>query len=144
MDLQLNNQHALITGGSKGIGLACALLFLQEGARVSLVARNAATLQAAAASLEMSLPGSSARIAVHAADLKDPQAARAALEAMETALGPLDILVNSAGAALRTPPDELTPQSWHDAMDAKYFTYIHMMDPAVKGMAARGRRFAVC
>ena len=139
MDLQLNNQHALITGGSKGIGLACALLFLQEGARVSLVARNAATLQAAAASLEMSLPGSSARIAVHAADLKDPQAARAALEAMETALGPLDILVNSAGAALRTPPDELTPHSWHDAMDAKYFTYIHMMDPAVKGMAARGR-----
>jgi NAD(P)-dependent dehydrogenase (short-subunit alcohol dehydrogenase family) len=139
MDLQLTHQHVLITGGSKGIGLACALLFLQEGARVSLVARNADTLTMAAAGLEKSLPGSAARVAVHAADLKDPQAASAALDAMEAALGPLDILVNSAGAARRTPPDELTPQSWHDAMDAKYFTYIHMMDPAVKRMAERGR-----
>lgn len=41
----------------------------------------------------------------------------------------IDILVNCAGAAKRTPPDELTPQHWHEAMDAKYFTYIHLIDP---------------
>ena len=43
MDLQLEGQHVLITGGSKGIGLACALGFLREGARVSLVSRNLTT-----------------------------------------------------------------------------------------------------
>ena len=48
-----------------------------------------------------------------------------------------DILVNSAGAAQRTPPDDLTPAAWRAAMDAKYFTYIHVLDPVVKRMAAR-------
>jgi len=49
------------------------------------------------------------------------------------------VLVNSAGAARRTPPDELTPQAWHDAMQAKYFSYLHMIDPAIKRMAQRGQ-----
>jgi NAD(P)-dependent dehydrogenase (short-subunit alcohol dehydrogenase family) len=46
--------------------------------------------------------------------------------------------VNSAGAANRTPPDELTAQHWHAAMEAKYFTYIHAMDAVLPGMVARG------
>ena len=45
MDLQLQDQHVLVTGGSKGIGLACALGFLREGARVSLVSRDLANLE---------------------------------------------------------------------------------------------------
>jgi NAD(P)-dependent dehydrogenase (short-subunit alcohol dehydrogenase family) len=48
------------------------------------------------------------------------------------------VLVNSAGAARRTPFDELQPQAWHDAMQAKFFTYVHVMDPLVKRMGARG------
>jgi NAD(P)-dependent dehydrogenase (short-subunit alcohol dehydrogenase family) len=63
----------------------------------------------------------------------------AALAAAEQAFGPVDVLVNSAGAARRTPPDELDAAAWHDAMDAKYFTYIHMIDPVVKRMGQRGR-----
>ena len=47
MDLQLAQQHILITGGSKGIGLACARGFLREGARVSLVSRSQANLDMA-------------------------------------------------------------------------------------------------
>jgi NAD(P)-dependent dehydrogenase (short-subunit alcohol dehydrogenase family) len=46
--------------------------------------------------------------------------------------------VNSAGAARRTPPDELTPAAWKTAMDAKYFSYVNAIDPVVKRMAARG------
>jgi NAD(P)-dependent dehydrogenase (short-subunit alcohol dehydrogenase family) len=49
------------------------------------------------------------------------------------------VLVNSAGAAKRTPPDELTPASWRAAMDAKYFSYINVIDPLVKRMARRGK-----
>ena len=146
MDLQLQGRHVLITGGSKGIGLACAQAFLNEGARVSLVSRSADNLQRAAGRLAQ-LPESRAsdnsgdapaRIATFAADLKDPDAALRALDAAEKELGPVDILVNSAGAAKRTAPDDLTPKAWHDSMDAKYFTYIHMLDPVVKRMGQRG------
>jgi NAD(P)-dependent dehydrogenase (short-subunit alcohol dehydrogenase family) len=51
----------------------------------------------------------------------------------------VDVLVNSAGAAKRTPPDELDARAWRAAMDAKFFTYIHPTDVVVKRMAARGR-----
>ncbi len=138
MDLQLQQKHVLITGGSKGIGLACARLFLQEGARVTLVSRSHDNLDRAAATLQQELPASAGRIACIAADLTQADAAVAALDQAERESGPLDILVNSAGAARRTEPDALRAEDWHAAMDAKYFTYVHMMAPAVKRMAQRG------
>lgn len=137
MDLNLGGRHVLVTGGSKGIGLACARGFLQEGARVALVGRNAATLAAAQMALVAQFPG--AQVGTHAADLTDAAQAAVMVEAVEAAGGPVDVLVNSAGAARRTPPDELTPQAWHDAMAAKYFSYVHVIDPVIKRMAARGR-----
>lgn len=135
MDLDLAGRHVLVTGGSKGIGLACARGFLAEGARVSLVARQPQTL---AQALD-ALGGDAQRVGTVAADLCDAVAAQAALDAAEAAFGPVDVLVNSAGAARRTPPDELTPQAWHEAMQAKYFSYLHVIDPAIKRMGARGR-----
>ncbi len=138
MDLQLQGRHAFITGGSKGIGLACARGLLAEGARVSLVSRGMENLSAARQSLLLEFAGAQDRIALYSADLKDAgEAARAVAEAEAT--GPIDILVNSAGAARRTPPDDLTPADWHAAMQAKYFTYIHVIDPVIKRMAARGQ-----
>ncbi len=137
MDLHLNDQHILITGGSKGIGLSCAQTFLAEGAKVSLVSRDPANLAAARQTLEKEF--AAANIFTVEADLRDAHAAVIALNAAEAALGPVDVLVNSAGAAKRTPAPELTPQAWADAMQAKYFSYIHMMDPVIKRMAARGQ-----
>jgi NAD(P)-dependent dehydrogenase (short-subunit alcohol dehydrogenase family) len=131
MDLGLKQKNVLITGGSKGIGLACARAFLAEGARVAIVSRSQANLDAARDSL--------GKVHVEAADLTDASAAAAMVERVEKALGPLDVLVNSAGAAKRTNADELTPAAWHAGMDAKYFSYIHVIDPVVKRMAARGR-----
>ncbi|MFC3123649.1 SDR family oxidoreductase [Pseudoroseomonas globiformis] len=135
MDLELGGKCVLVTGGSKGIGLACAAAFLREGAKVAICARDAAGLSEAAASL----PG----VVTLEADLTDALAAEAALDQAEEQVGPLDILVNSAGAAKRTPPAELTPAAWRAAMDAKYFTTINMLDPAVKRMAERGRGVVV-
>jgi NAD(P)-dependent dehydrogenase (short-subunit alcohol dehydrogenase family) len=138
MNLYLTDKHILITGGSKGIGLACAMEFLEEGARVTLVSRSDANLAAGLQALLEKYPDSAACIQTFAADLSDPFAAVATLDKAEAAFGAVDVLVNSAGAAKRTPAAELTPQAWHDAMQAKYFTYIHMMDPVVKRMGERG------
>ncbi|MDB5898499.1 MAG: 3-oxoacyl-ACP reductase [Ramlibacter sp.] len=135
MDLQLKGKHVLITGGSRGIGLSCAREFLAEGCSVTLVARDAGHMERALTALR-SAPG--AQVAGHCADLTDPVAAVQAVDAAEAGLGAIDILVNSAGAALRTPFEELQPQAWHDAMQAKFFTYVHVMDPVVKRMGARG------
>ena len=74
-----------------------------------------------------------------AADLIDAAAAAAAIEKVEAALGPIGVLVNSAGAAKRTPPDELSPEVWRAAMDAKFFSYVNVIDPLIKRMAARGK-----
>lgn len=138
MDLNLQSQHVLITGGSKGIGFACAQLFLQEGARVTLVARNAAKLQAAQDLLVRELNAVD-RVLVQSADLTDSSLAQAMLDRAHSEAGPVDILVNCAGAARLTPVDELNPKIWLDAMQAKYFTYLHVMDPVIKQMAARGK-----
>jgi NAD(P)-dependent dehydrogenase (short-subunit alcohol dehydrogenase family) len=133
MDLQLQGRHVLVTGGSRGIGLACAREFLAEGCRVSLVGRSPEHMDRALQQLRPL-----GEVAGFCADLTDAGAALQAVDAAERALGPIDVLVNSAGAARRTPFDELTPQAWHDAMQAKFFTTIHVTDPVVKRMGARG------
>lgn len=130
MDLGLRGRIVLITGGSKGIGLACAQAFIAEGARVAICSRDPENIDTALARL----PGALG----FAADLTDADDAAAMVAKVEETLGPIDILVNSAGAARRVPPEELTPAAWHTAMAAKYFSYIHVIDPVIKRMAARG------
>jgi NAD(P)-dependent dehydrogenase (short-subunit alcohol dehydrogenase family) len=135
MDLSLAGRVVAVTGASKGIGFACAAAFLAEGAKVALVSRSRANLDAALARL----PASGHAPLAISADLVAADEARRAIDAIEAELGPIDVLVNSAGAARRYPPDELDARAWHDAMDAKFFSYIHPADIVVKRMAARGR-----
>jgi len=131
MDLGLKDRKVLITGGSKGIGLACAKAFIAEGAKVALVSRSQQNLDQAKKSLNQAY--------TVAADLVDAAAAAAMVERVEKEFGPIDILVNSAGAAKRTDADDLTPAAWKAGMDAKYFSYINVIDPLIKKMGKRGR-----
>jgi NAD(P)-dependent dehydrogenase (short-subunit alcohol dehydrogenase family) len=72
------------------------------------------------------------------ADLADAVGAERMIDTVEDRLGPIDVLINSAGAAKRTPPDDLNPAVWREAFDAKFFSYINVIDPMVKRMAKRG------
>jgi NAD(P)-dependent dehydrogenase (short-subunit alcohol dehydrogenase family) len=119
----------LITGGSKGIGLACAQGFLAAGAAVAIASRSQSNIDDAL----KTLPGAIG----FAADLTNDESAAALIGAVEAKLGPIDILINSAGAARRTPPADLTPAAYRAAMDAKFFSYINITDPLIKRMAAR-------
>jgi NAD(P)-dependent dehydrogenase (short-subunit alcohol dehydrogenase family) len=131
MDLGLQGRAALVTGGSKGIGLATARALMAEGVRVAVASRDAGNVAGAL----KALPGAEGVTA----DFSDASAALAGVDEAERRLGPLDILVNCAGAAKRAPANELTPGDWRAAMDAKFFPYIHACDPLAKRMAARGR-----
>jgi NAD(P)-dependent dehydrogenase (short-subunit alcohol dehydrogenase family) len=135
MDLNLAGRVVIVTGASKGIGYACAEAFAAEGAKVALVSRSQANLDAALARFPR---GRSAPIAI-AADMTSCDAAEGMVATVEKTLGDIDVLVNSAGAARRYAPDDLNAQAWHDAMDAKFFSYIHPIDAALKRMLRRER-----
>jgi NAD(P)-dependent dehydrogenase (short-subunit alcohol dehydrogenase family) len=130
MELGLTGKVVLVTGGSKGIGLACALGFAAEGARIAICSRSRDNIDKASGEIKEAFGV--------VADLVDAVAAERVIETVEDRLGPIDILVNSAGAAKRTPPDELSPAVWREAFDAKFFSYINVTDPMVKRMAKRG------
>ncbi|MFI6376116.1 SDR family NAD(P)-dependent oxidoreductase [Streptomyces sp. NPDC050546] len=134
MDLELDGKAVLVTGGSKGIGLACARAFGREGARVVIVSRDAGHLAAA----RESLAEDGVTVTTLAADLSDAAAAEDAVAAAEERTGPVDVLINSAGGARRVPPGELTPDKWRTAMDAKFFTYMNVLDHLLPRMVARG------
>jgi NAD(P)-dependent dehydrogenase (short-subunit alcohol dehydrogenase family) len=131
MDLGLRDKKVLITGGSKGIGLACGKVFIAEGARVAIVSRSPENLVKAKKILR--------DVYTIAADLTEAAAAAAMVAQVEKEFGAIDVLVNSAGAAKRTDADDLSPAAWRAGMDAKYFSYINVIDPLIKRMAARGR-----
>jgi NAD(P)-dependent dehydrogenase (short-subunit alcohol dehydrogenase family) len=131
MNLGLKDKTVLITGGSKGIGLACARAFLDEGAKVAIVSRSRANLDRAAALLPS--------VKTIATDLTRAEEALRMVKEAGAVLGQIDVLINSAGAAKRYLPGELNADSWHAAMDAKYFTYMHAMDAVLPSMRERKR-----
>jgi 3-oxoacyl-[acyl-carrier protein] reductase len=90
--------------------------------QLCLVARDQARLEQTAASLS----SNSVRTAVHAADLRDPAAAEAAVRAAIAAFGRLDILVNNAGATKRGDFFTLTEEDWQDGFALKFHGYVRM------------------
>jgi NAD(P)-dependent dehydrogenase (short-subunit alcohol dehydrogenase family) len=133
MNLELDAEVVLVTGGSKGIGLACARAFGREGARVVIVSRGKDNLSAA----QETLAEDGVEVTAFAADLSDGAAAQRVVAAAEEQVGPIAVLVNSAGGAQRVPPGELTPDKWRVAMDAKFFTYMNVMDHLLPRMVER-------
>jgi len=130
MDLGLKGKRVLVTGGSKGIGLATAQAFVGEGASVVLAGRDPATLQAAASGLQ----AEGAQVQTIACDLsKDEERAR-----VFAAYPDIDILVNNAGAIPGGGLADISMDRWRDAWALKVFGYIHLSQLFYAPMLARG------
>ena len=131
MDLGLRGRRALVTGASKGIGLACAETLAAEGCDVVLVARSAGDLDAAAARLR-----GTAQVAVstRALDLSDSRS----IDALAEEFPDTGILVNNAGAIPGGTLDEVDEARWRAAWDLKVFGYIHMCRRFYAAMRGRG------
>lgn len=133
MDLGLSGKVVLVTGGSKGLGLASARAFAREGAHVVIAARNRDDL----AEAQGELAGEGHEVVIVAADFSDAAAAGHAVAEAERLAGPIDVLINSAGAARRTPAEQLDAAAWKAGLDAKFFPYIHAQDAVLKSLRAR-------
>ena len=107
MDIRLDGRTALITGGSKGLGLAMAQKFAESGANVVLAARDAATLAAAEAEINATHQGAAKAIPT---DVTDPEACKALYVGACAQYGQVDILVNNAG--VYGPKGEIESVDW--------------------------------
>lgn len=112
-DRVLQRKTALVTGASRGIGLAVARRLGEIGAQVSICARDAAGLESAAS--ELKRKGISA-LAVHA-DVTRPKDVMLLVQQTENSLGPIDILVNNAGVGYFGPAHEASEANWDTVLD---------------------------
>src|SRR3954453_421891 len=123
MEVSLAGRTAVITGGSKGIGLAIATRFAASGADVAVIARGRGALDEAGKTIGAGAKGKVAAIAGDvgvAADIK-----RAYDEAM-TAFGKIDIIVNNAGTSRTGAFEDITEEIWRDDFDQKLFAAIRL------------------
>lgn len=130
MDLGIAGRHALVFGGSKGMGRACAQQLAAEGVKVFIAARTESTLAAAAAEIGAATGGD---VSYVVADITKDEGRAAALAACPAP----DILVNNADGA---PPGDFrqwTPADWHAAIDAMMIGPIDMIRRTVDGMIER-------
>lgn len=133
MDLHLTGKTALVSGGSAGIGLACARELVAEGVDVAIVSRDRARLEEAARALR----AGGRRVFPIAADLSTSDGVtRAAGEAL-AALDHVDILINNAGSAMGGPFLELGDEAYVSAWSLKLLGYVRMTRAIAPGMIAR-------
>jgi NAD(P)-dependent dehydrogenase (short-subunit alcohol dehydrogenase family) len=132
MDLGLKGRRVLVTGGSQGIGLAVARGFLDEGAKVTIVARGKERLARAVAEL-------AADVTAKAMDL----AQRGAPEALADEFSDTDVLVNNAGAIPTGDIFAVDEARWRESWDLKVFGYINLMRAMYGHMRGRGPKVIV-
>lgn len=118
---RLDGRVALVTGSSAGIGLALARGLGQAGATVVLNGRSAATCEAAAATLR----GEGLQVRTQVFDVTQSAQVVQAVDAIESSVGPIDILINNAGIQRRAPFADFVEADWHELMrtnlDSVYF-----------------------
>jgi 3-oxoacyl-[acyl-carrier protein] reductase len=135
LDLKLSGKNVFITGGSMGIGKACASLFAAEGANLSLTARDLVRLNAAveeiAAAHDVTVVGFPGDMTISA------DADRVAAQTLN-ALGHIDILVTCAGSSPGGLIENLTDEEWDSSLNLKFMGYVRAMRAVLPHMRERG------
>ena len=131
MELDLEGKRALITGGSKGIGLACAHAFAAEGVDLAIAAREIGPLKDATRDLRT---GYGIEVTSHSCDLTRPEHQAALVEVV----GDVDILVNNAGSVPGGDLASVGEKEWREAWDLKVFGYINLTRLLLPVMQRRG------
>jgi len=130
----LAGMSALVTGASRGIGLAIAQAFAKQGAELCLTATNRGRLEAARAAID----APAAQIEVAEFDVTDRAACFAAVELLTAQSGRIDVLVNCAGDYSASPFLDYDIGDFDHLMQVNYFGTVHMMQAALPGMRERG------
>jgi 3-oxoacyl-[acyl-carrier protein] reductase len=133
MRVTMNDRVAVVTGGSKGIGLAVARAFATAGARVAIVARGAEALTAA----RLSLAGEGLEVADYVCDVSRAEDISSVHGRIVSDLGDVDVLVNNAGTSRTLAFEAVTDQIWQEDLDLKLFAAIRMSRLAWPAMKQR-------
>ncbi len=107
---RFDGKVVLVTGGTRGIGRACAEAFVREGAQVAICGRNQETAESAAAEIGEGVKG-------YACSMDDPVAVKALIAAVATDLGPIAVLVNNAGITRDGLLMRMKDDDWHAVME---------------------------
>jgi len=134
MEIRLDGRTALITGGSKGLGLAMAAKFAQSGADVAILARGAEALAEAERAVAASAP---TKVRAFSCDVADAAALGATWAAVIDTFGRVDILVNNAGTSRTGTFEDITDAVWQADLDLKLFAAIRLARLAFPGMKER-------
>jgi NAD(P)-dependent dehydrogenase (short-subunit alcohol dehydrogenase family) len=132
----VEGKRVLITGGSSGIGLACAHALAARGARVALLARGDEALEEAATSLD-------AAAQVISADVSDPGAMQRALTEAAEGLGGIDAVVANAAAAVYGPFADMSPDDYRRTIDNTLLGLLNTTHAALPHLEATGGRLVV-
>lgn len=131
----LAGQHVMVVGGTGGIGGEIALACGQFGAKVSIAGRDAERSAAAARQLNLD---AEAVVGV-TLDVTNADSIAAGLARAEAALGPVTVMVNSAGTQIEEPATEVKEESWDAVMDANFKGAFLLSQAAARSMIAQGR-----
>jgi NAD(P)-dependent dehydrogenase (short-subunit alcohol dehydrogenase family) len=122
IQIDLTGQVAVVTGGTSGIGLATARLFLKAGASVAICGRDADRLASAEAALREE--HRDAKLLAARCDVLDADDVARFADSVRTAFGGIDMLVNNAGQGRVSTFADTTDDAWRDELDLKYFSII--------------------
>ena len=138
MDLGLSGRACVVTGASRGIGLATARMLCAEGADVLLVARSEDRLVEAADECAAAGQEAGGRAESLVADVTEAEAAERIVSEAGERLGQVDVLVNNAGTARRRDLDDVPDEDWYAAWELNVMGPMRLMRAAVPAMRERG------